>query len=93
MNDPRLIYSFASNVKGADIDKLQDAVIASGDARVMYGFASNVKGADIQKLKKAIKKAKERERMKKAEGQNEVNAEKQTGNTADSDDDDTFGQD
>ena len=93
MNDPRLIYSFASNVKGADIEKLQDAVIKAGDAEYMYYFARDIKGADIQKLKKAIKKAKERERMKKAEGQNEVNAEKQTGNTADSDDGDTFGQD
>lgn len=32
--DPKAIYEFAKNIEGAHIDKLEDAIIATGDAYI-----------------------------------------------------------
>lgn len=48
------IYVFAWGVKGAPLEKLADAIIATKDARYIYEFACGVKGAPIEKLAKAI---------------------------------------
>ena len=48
------IRHFAQIVKGADIPKLQNAIIDSADASEFVFFARFVKGADITKLEDAI---------------------------------------
>ena len=44
---------FASNVKGANIEKLENALIETKDAEYIYYF-SGVEGANIEKLENAI---------------------------------------
>ena len=52
---PGDIYRFAKDVKkGKDIDKLEKAIIAIGDAYYIYYFAKDVKGAHIGKLEDTI---------------------------------------
>ena len=48
------IYYFAKNIKGANIVKLEDAIINTNDARFIYYFARDIKGANIVKLEDAI---------------------------------------
>ena len=45
-------YRFASDVKGADIEKLQARVLKIGCSWDCYMFARHVKGADIKSLEK-----------------------------------------
>ena len=49
-----LLYQFACNVKGADISKLENAIIEIGIIKYIYLFAKNVKSANISKLENAI---------------------------------------
>ena len=51
--DSKAIYLFARNVEGSHIDKLEDAIIATGDAGYIYSFAF-LDGAHIEKLEDAI---------------------------------------
>ncbi len=46
----KLIYTFACEVEGADIDRLTDAIVATNNAKYIYWFARDVKGANIEKL-------------------------------------------
>ena len=48
------IYQFATDVKGANIEKLENAIIATKLVKFMQEFAKNVKGANIEKLENAI---------------------------------------
>ena len=48
------IYYFAKNIKGANIVKLEDAIINTNDAEYLYYFTIDVKGANIVKLEDAI---------------------------------------
>ena len=52
------ICEFARKVKGANISKLEDTVIKSGDAYHIYEFARDIKGANITRLEDAIIKTK-----------------------------------
>lgn len=52
------IYQFALNVEGANILKLQDAIIEKGcSCSEIYSFAKEIKGADIEKLEDALIKS------------------------------------
>ena len=52
------IYQFALNVVGANILKLQDAIIEKGcTCSEIYSFAKDIKDADIEKLENAIIKS------------------------------------
>ena len=63
-NDPELIYNFAKSVKGADIDKLSEALLDlyygenfdKNDWNYVYNFANNVKGVDIKKFEEKFVK-------------------------------------
>ena len=48
------IYQFARDIKGANIEKLENAIIETNDAMYIYQFARDVKGANIEKLENAI---------------------------------------
>ena len=48
-----IIY-FALNIEGANIEKLENAIIELKNARDIYKFARVVKGANIEKLENAI---------------------------------------
>ena len=48
------MFYFARNIKGANIEKIEDAIIAYGDFEFIYYFATEVEGADIEKLEDAI---------------------------------------
>ena len=48
------IYQFARDVKGANIEKLENAIIETNDVGYIYLFAKDVKGANIEKLENAI---------------------------------------
>ena len=52
------IYDFARSIKGANIQKLEDAIIRSKNAKYIYVFARSIEGANIQKLEDAIIKTK-----------------------------------
>ena len=51
--DPKAIYEFAKNIEGSHIDKLEDGIIATGDAVYINQFAF-LDGAHIEKLEDAI---------------------------------------
>ncbi len=53
-HEPIIIYEFATKVRGANIDKLQTAMFAYGDAEHILKFALNVDGADIELLEGAV---------------------------------------
>lgn len=57
LEEPQLIYEFAKQVKGADISKLQDALIScyeefykEDEWKYFFNFANDVEGVDIEKL-------------------------------------------
>ena len=62
--DAEYIYNFATNVKGANIEKLENAIIETvtknvehiyeGEVEYIIYFAINVNGANIEKLENAI---------------------------------------
>lgn len=54
---PRLLFDFAlvKAERGGDINKLQEAIIASGDAGLMILFAADIEGADIELLENAVR--------------------------------------
>ena len=52
--DAKYIYNFAKNVKGVNIEKLENAIIETNDAMYIYQFARDIKGANIEKLENAI---------------------------------------
>ena len=52
--DAKYIYNFAKNVKGVNIEKLENSIIETNDAMYIYQFARDVKGANIEKLENAI---------------------------------------
>lgn len=55
-NHPEFIYLFALNIKGANIEELEDSLIATGmlGRKYLLLFAKNVKGANVDKLQKAM---------------------------------------
>ncbi|BBL76886.1 hypothetical protein [Methylomagnum ishizawai] len=54
---PRLVFDFAlvKAERGGDVARLQEAVVASGDAGLMILFAADVEGADIERLEDAVR--------------------------------------
>lgn len=52
--NPSVILLIAQDLKGVDIAKLQDAIIATKMSCHMYCFARDVKGADIVRLQDAV---------------------------------------
>jgi hypothetical protein len=54
---PRLYFDFAlvKSERGGDVARLQEALIASGDAGLMILFAADVAGADIDALEDAVR--------------------------------------
>ena len=48
------IYLFAKNIKGANIEKLEDGIIETQNIEWIYQFAKNIKGANIEKLEDKI---------------------------------------
>lgn len=56
-SDPRVIFDFAlvKSERGGDVARLQEAIIASGDAGLMILFAADVAGADIDALEEVIR--------------------------------------
>ena len=48
------MFYFARDIKGANIEKIEDAIIAYGDFEFIYYFAEEVEGANIEKLEDAI---------------------------------------
>ncbi len=51
--DAYKIYRFARDVAGADIEKLEDAMIQTDDFDLVCWFAADVQGADIVKFEDA----------------------------------------
>ena len=45
-------YLFARDIKGADIERLQERVLMVGDGLDCYLFARDIKGADKNRLMK-----------------------------------------
>ena len=54
--DAKYIYNFAKNVKGVNIEKLENAIIEIKNAEYIYLFARDVKGANMYKCLYEIKK-------------------------------------
>ena len=52
--DAGYIYNFAKNVKGVNIEKLENAIIETKAPFYIYFFALNIEGANIEKLENAI---------------------------------------
>ena len=52
--NPWAIYKCAKDVKWSNIEKLEDAIVKTGDVEFIYDFAMTVRGANVEKLKKAI---------------------------------------
>ena len=50
IKDAEYIYKFAQDIKGANISKLEDAMIETKNAEEIWRFAHFVKGANIDKL-------------------------------------------
>lgn len=48
------IYSYARNVKKANIQKLEDTIINLKNESYLYYFARDIKGADIKRLEKVL---------------------------------------
>ena len=48
------VCDFVNYVEGANIEKLQDAVIATNNAPYIYTFARDIQGANIEKLQDAV---------------------------------------
>lgn len=49
-NDPVIMYHFAMNAKEADIKRLEDAIIESGDAEMATLFARDVERANLTNI-------------------------------------------
>ena len=52
--DAEYIYNFAKNVKGVNIEELENAIIKTKFTEYIYQFAKDVKGANIEKLENVI---------------------------------------
>ena len=48
------IYAFARDIRGADINLLEDAIISKWNPEYLYLFAKDIKGADIKRLESAL---------------------------------------
>ena len=54
-----MIFNFAKNVKGANITKLEDAIIASQNEKFIILFAECIKDANTEKLKNVVAETKD----------------------------------